>query len=243
MDAFDFGRRPSGKILFAEDFDLPTQDDPPEPEVIEPTFTAAELEAACAEARQAGRDAAATEAAAAAAAADHAVLRETVTAIAAQLAVAHAELLDLAEQSANTIGRLLLGSLGAVLPQLVARYGEAELQAIVRIVLPGLFREPAVTLRLNPQHCSSMAREIERLDPDLAARLQIVPTDSIPAGAGGRARRHRGGPRHVAALWEQVVATLDLSGLSPAPVEAPVEDLVEASVEAAVEAKEIEHAR
>jgi hypothetical protein len=47
----------------------------------------------------------------------------------------------------------------------------------------------------------------------------------------------------VAALWEQVVATLDLSGLSPAPVEAPVEDLVEASVEAAVEAKEIEHAR
>ncbi len=210
--SFNFSRRPSGKILFAEDFDLsPDGDNPPEPEIIEPTFSATELEAARAEARQAGSEAAF----AAAAAADHAVIRQTVVAVADQLAAAHDELLNLAEQSAATIARLLLGSLGVVLPELTARYGEAELQAIIRIVLPGLFKEPAVTLRLNPRHCTAVTHEIERLDPELAARMRIVPTDSIPAGDVRIAWRSGGATRDAAALWQQVAGTLALSGLSP----------------------------
>jgi flagellar biosynthesis/type III secretory pathway protein FliH len=217
MDALlDLGRRPSGKVLFAEDFDLsPGRENAPEPEVIEPTFSAAELEAARAEAWQAGSDAAS----ASAAAADHAVIRQTIAAIAERLVAAHDELLELAEQSAATIARLLLGSLGVVLPELTARHGEAELQAIIRIVLPGLFKEPAVTLRINPQHCATVAREIERLDPDLAARLQIVPTESMPAGDARIAWRNGGATRDAAALWEQVAATLALSGLSPSIAE------------------------
>lgn len=212
MDALlDFDRRPSGKVLFAEDFDLLARDNPPEPEVIAPTFSAAELEAARAEAWQAGSDAAS----ASAATADHAVIRQIVTTVAEQLSAAHDEVLDLAEQSAATIARLLLGSLGVVLPELAARYGEAELQAIIRIVLPGLFKEPAVTLRINPQHCTTVAREIERLDPDLAARLQIVPTELIPPGDARIAWRNGGATRDVAALWEQVAATLALAGLPP----------------------------
>ena len=212
----DFGRRPSGKILFAEDFDeSPAGDGAPEPEVIEPTFSAAELEATRAEAWQAGRDAATAEAAAA----DHASIRQTVAAIAAQLSAAHNELLDLAEHSAAAIARLLLGSLGVVLPELAARYGEAELQAIIRTVLPGLFKEPAVTLRINPRHCATLRREIERLDPDLAARLQLVPTDSMPPGDARIAWRNGGATRDAAALWEQVTATLGLSGLSPSLAE------------------------
>jgi flagellar assembly protein FliH len=225
MDALlDFGRRPSGKVLFAEDFDLsPSRDNAPEPEVIEPTFSAAELEAARAEAWQAGSDAAS----AAAASADHAMIRQTVAAVTEQLVATHDELFELAEQSAATIARLLLGSLGVVLPELTARYGEAELRAIIRIVMPGLFKEPAVTLRINPQHCATVAREIERLDPDLAARLQIVPTESIPAGDARIAWRNGGATRDAAALWQQVAATLALSGLSPS----------------IAEPREIEHAR
>jgi flagellar biosynthesis/type III secretory pathway protein FliH len=214
MDALlELARRPKGKVLFAEDFDMPAmRATAPEPEVIEPTFSAAELEAACAEARQAGRD----EAAAAAMANDQAVIRQTVSAIAAQFAAAREELVELTEQTAAAIGRLLLGSLGAVLPELAARYGEAELQGIIRAIVPGLFKEPAVTLRVNPQHCASLAREIERLDPELAARLQIVPTESIPAGDARIAWRNGGATRDVAALWQQVTTTLGLSGLSPA---------------------------
>lgn len=220
----DFDRRPSGKVLFAEDFDLlPADGSAPEPEVIEPTFSAAELEAARAEALQAGRDAASAEAAAA----DHAAIRQAVAAVAERLATAHDELFELAEQSAATIARLLLGSLGVVLPELTARYGEAELQAVIRIVMPGLFNEPAVTLRINPQHCTTVAREIERLDPDLATRLQIVPSEAIPAGDARICWRNGGATRDTADLWAQVAATLRLSGLSPA----------------LAEIKEIEHAR
>ncbi len=212
----EFGRRPSGKVLFAEDFDVsPERDSAAEPEVIEPTFSAAELEAARVAAWKAGSDAASAEAAAA----DHAIIRQTVAAIAKQLTAAHDELLNLAEQSATTIARLLLGSLGVVLPELASRYGEAEVLAIIRIVLPGLFKEPAVTLRINPRHRETVAHEIERLDPDLAARLQIVPTDAIPAGDARIAWRNGGATRDVAALWDQVVATLGLSGLSPALAE------------------------
>ncbi len=211
----DFERRPSGKVLFAEDFDLTEGDNAPEPEVIEATFTAAELEAARAEARQAGCDAAS----AAAASADHAMIRATVAAVAEQIAAAHNELHDLADQSAASVARLLLGSLGVVLPELAARYGEAELQAIIRIVLPGLFKEPAVTLRINPRHCVALSREIERLDPDLAARLLIVPTETIPAGDARIGWRNGGATRDAAALWAQVTATLGLSGLSPSLAE------------------------
>jgi flagellar biosynthesis/type III secretory pathway protein FliH len=215
MDGFDFGRRSSGKVLFAEDFDAPPlADDPPEPEVIEPTFSAAELEAARAESHQAGSDAAAT----AAALADHAAIRQTVATIAERLAAAHHELHELAEQSAATIAQLFLGSLGVVLPELVARYGETELQAIIRTVAPGLFREPAVTVRINPQHCSGLADEIARLDPDLAARFQIVPTDAVPIGDARIGWRNGGASRDVAALWAQVTETLALSGLSPSLV-------------------------
>jgi flagellar biosynthesis/type III secretory pathway protein FliH len=215
MDALDFGRYQSGKVLFAEDFDLSTGDNAPEPEVIEPSFSAAELEAVRAEAWQSGSIAATAEAATA----DHAVTRQTVTAIAEQLAAAHDELLILAEQSAAAIARLLLGSLGVVLPELTARYGDAELTAIIRIVLPGLFKEPAVTLRVNPRHCATVTREIERLDPDLAARLQIVPTESMSAGDARIGWRNGGATRDTAALWQQVAATLALSDLSPTQAE------------------------
>jgi flagellar biosynthesis/type III secretory pathway protein FliH len=212
----DFGRRPSGKVLFAEDFDLPpVRRAAPEPEVIEPTFSAAELEAACAEARQAGYDAAMAEADAS----DHAVIRQTVLAIAEQLAGAREQLFEVADQSAATIARLLLDSLGVVLPALAARYGEAELLAIIRVIVPGLFKEPAVTLRINPRHCAVVAQEIERLDPDLFARFQIMPTETIPAGDARIAWRNGGATRDAAALWEQVMSTLALSGLAPSRAE------------------------
>ena len=181
--------------------------------MIEPTFSAAELEAARAEAWQAGSDAAT----AAAAAADHAAIRQTVAAVARQLAAAHDELLDLAEQSAASIARLLLGSLGVVLPELAARYGEAELQAIIRVVLPGLFKEPAVTLRHQPAVIAPPWRARSNgWTPISRARLQIVPTESIPPGDARIAWRNGGATRDAAALWAQVAATLALSGLSPA---------------------------
>jgi len=213
---FDIDRQPIRRGLFSEDFDLaPGMSNAPDPEIIAPTFSTAELETARAEAFQAGSDAAAAQAAST----DHALIRQAVTAIATHLAAARDELLHHAEETAASLARLLLGSLSAVLPELSARYGEAELQAVIRAVLPGLFKEPAVTVRINPCHAAAAAREIETAEPELAARLHIVPTDSVPPGDVRIAWRNGAASRDAAALWAQVTEALGLAGLAPPPAE------------------------
>lgn len=204
--------RTAGEVFFfAEDFDLPAHANVPEPEVIEPSFSAAELESARAEGFQAGSAAAAEHAADA----EQARIRQVLTAVAAQLNATRDELMQHAEQAAVTTARLLLGSLGVVLPELAGRYGEAELQAVIRVVLPGLFQEPAMTLRVNPCHAAAVTREIERHEPDLADRLQIVPTDTVPPGDARIAWRNGSAVRDAAALWAQVTEALGLVGLAP----------------------------
>lgn len=199
-----------GPGLAYEDFDRPQPT--LEPEVIEPSFSLAEVEAARTEGIQEGRKAATAEAQEA----DHATIRQMLTALATQLANARDMLEDHAEQSATAIAQLLLHSLGAMMPQLARRYGEAELKALVRTILPGLFREPAATVRLNPRHAAAIADEIERFDPDIAARIQVLPTETIPPGDLRIAWNNGGAIRDGAALWEQVVETLGLADLAPA---------------------------
>ena len=211
MRAFaEFADRPSGIVLFAEDFDVPHKHDPvPEPEIIEPVFTAADLEAARRQAWQAGHDAAAE----AAEQADHAATRTAIAAIAASVADAGAQATAIAQQAADELARLLLDSLAAVLPALCARHGERELRSLVRAMLPALSQETAVTIRINPRDAQAVVQEIERLDPDLIARTQIVASDTIAFGDARITWRNGQAVRAAAAVWAQVAEILAPSGL------------------------------
>ncbi len=123
--------------LFAEDFDLPRA--APEPEVIEPVFSVSELTAA--------REAAWHEGPCGRVARGGGQPMQSAT---KQAIVQISELLRAesqagaarAEQDAAAIAQLLLDSLAATFPTLAARYGEAEVRAIIRTVLPALTREP-----------------------------------------------------------------------------------------------------
>ncbi len=203
--------RPPGIVLFAEDFDAPPRanETVPEPEIIEPTFTAADLEDARRKAWQAGHDAAAE----AAEQANGAAVRDSVGAIATNLADAAAQMSHVAQQAAEEIARLLLSSFGAALPSLCAHYGEAELRSLVHTLLPILTQEPAVTIRLNPANTTAVTQEIERIDPDLAARLQFVASDTIAPGDIRVSWRAGQAVRDTAALWAQVVEILAPAGL------------------------------
>jgi flagellar biosynthesis/type III secretory pathway protein FliH len=198
--------RPLG-ALFEEDFDLP--EIAPEPEVIEPAFSAAELASAREAAARKGHAAGLEEAAAS----DAAATRRAIESVASQLADARDTAGALAEQSADAIARLLLDSLAAAFPVLCARYGEAEVQAIVRAVLPALTQEQVITVRANPRTAPSLVREIGRLDPDLASRVQIAECDAMPPGDVRVAWRNGAAARDAAALWEQVAAILAPAGL------------------------------
>ena len=199
--------------LFAEDFDLPRRAAIPASEVINPTYTAADLAEARAEAWAAGHAAGTTEANGMITA----TTRSLLEAIAAALHDAKATANTVAERSVEAIARLLLDSLAKLLPALCERHGEAELCALIHTILPALAQEPTITVRLNPVHTTALMRELDRLDPELVERVRLLPVEAIEVG-DVRVSWHDGSAtRDTAALWQQVRAVLEPAGLlSPA---------------------------
>lgn len=206
-------RRPA--ILFAEDFDaLPgvtVLDDAEEPETPPPVFTEAEVTAARADAYAEGHRNGLAQAAA-----DRAeVTRQMLGTIADRLDGAGAEAVRVAEESADALARLLLGTLATMLPALCARHGAAEVAALTRAVLPALAREPRVTIRLSPHVVRVVEQELDRLDPDLHARVSLSPTDTVAPGDARIAWQDGAASRDAAALWRKVAETLAPLDLLP----------------------------
>ena len=200
MDGFaNFSRTDT---LFAEDFDMPGT--VPEPEVIEPTFSIGELTEAREAAWHDGHTAGMQEAAADSAAA----IRETVAAIAAQLADEREASATRAEHNAEAVARLLIDGLAAAFPTLCSRFGNDEVQALVRIVLPALTQEPAIAVRANPRTAAAVTQEVARLDPELMARVQTIECDDMAPGDVRVTWRNGAAVRDTASLWEQVAEAL-----------------------------------
>jgi flagellar assembly protein FliH len=211
------------RVLFAEDFDQPAGPAPaPEPEVIAPSFSAADVaaarEAGWAEGYESGR--------AEAARADAAATRGATEAIAAELAGSREVARMHAEQSAEGVAHVLLDSLASVFPVLCARHGEDEVRAIVRAVLPALAQEPAVTVRANPHAVPGLTRELAELDAELADRVRIVPTDAIGPADVRISWRSGSALRDTAALWQQVAGVLLPAGMLAA--DAPIMEMEDA---------------
>lgn len=209
----DLDLPPAGEHMFGEDFDTPPP--PPEPEIIEPTFSAAELDAARSEAFESGRAAALAEAAAA----DHAAIRDSIARIADHLRDAREAAAVTATHCAEAVTRILLDSLRVVLPALCANHGDAELAAVMATLLPALAQEPAITVRVHPHHATALGREIERLDPDVASHCRIVGAAAMPRGDVHVAWRNGSAARDVAKLWDQVAEALGATGLLDAEAE------------------------
>jgi flagellar biosynthesis/type III secretory pathway protein FliH len=197
----------SGVLLFDEDFDLPPR--PPEPEVIEPVFTAAELLAAREQAAQDGRDRAIAEVDGTARIASSRALTE----IAVQITAARDEAAAIAEQSAEAIARLLLDCFAAAFPALSARHGAGELAAVLREILPALHREPKITVRINPLLVPAMTEELRSLDTDLAARVRLIPAEGMAMGDVRVIWENGAATRDATSLWHQIESVLAPAGL------------------------------
>ena len=171
-------------VLYAEDFDddgsepsgngLAAEPGIVEPEIIEPVFTAADLEVARAEGRLAG----CAEAERGLAGGRNQLLGQLAT----SLTDAKASAAAVAEAAAEGTAHCILTALAACLPVLCERHGASELRALVRALLPALSQEPRVTVRLNPHMLPMVQAEIAALDAELAACVQLVPTDAVAPG-------------------------------------------------------------
>jgi flagellar assembly protein FliH len=212
-----FPRRRGPHLLFEEDFDGPVQppapEPPPEPEVIEPVFTAAELKAAREEAWREADELARAELASARAAA----VQLSLATIAEQLGQAAQDAHTMAEDSAEAIAQLLLAGFAAAFPVLSRRHGKAEVQAVLQRILPALDCEPKVSIRVSPELAVAVAGELEQLDPDIAALMQIVPVETMSPGDVRINWRAGQAVRDTARLWQEIEAVLAPNGLLPPP--------------------------
>jgi flagellar biosynthesis/type III secretory pathway protein FliH len=205
-------------VLYAEDFDTdglfatppkPAAEapppEPPEPEIVEPVYTAAELESARDEGRAAGR--AETEHGLAA------TRTHMMGLIATGMDDARSAAAQVAEAVAAEVARTLLTALAACLPALCAQHGATELRALARAVLPVLVDEPRITVRVNPSMAAAMMTEIAALDSEIAERIVLLPTEQLEPGDGrvswqeGSAVRDAGRAR---AAVEDALAALGL---------------------------------
>ncbi len=207
------------RILFAEDFD----DDPsgvtvipsaPEPELAaEPMFSLADLDIARQDGWDEGRAAGLAAGLAEAAASRAAQVAEVIGGISAQMATLAQAATAHAEEAAEEIARLLLESLMAMFPVLCARHGEAEVRGMMRVLLPPMIREPAITVRISPHLAQAAVDEISRLDPDLAERVRLVPTDAMAASDVRITWAEGGARRDQQQIWRGIADALANSGL------------------------------
>ena len=166
-------------VLYAEDFDdedpaPAVAEHPPEPEVIDPVFSVAELDAARAEGRAAGR-----------AEAERSLLASRthmLGLLAAGVAEARSAATEVATQVADGVVRCMLGALVACLPATCKRHGAAELSALTQIILPALRDEPRIAIRVHPHMLAAMQAEVAALDVEIAERVVLMPTDAVAPG-------------------------------------------------------------
>ncbi len=199
-----------GGVLFAEDFDLPEHPEPQaEPEAAEPVFDRTELEAAKAAAFDEGAAAGRAELIAQ----DMVGLRLAVGALADELSAARDAARMIGERAAEEVARLLMAALGAVLPVWCEAHGDREACAVARTVLPALMGEPEITVRTHARTAPALMAEIARIDPDIASRVRMVPTDALAPGDLRIAWKDGLAVRDAAALWREVAAILVPQGL------------------------------
>ncbi len=208
MDTMIAGSSRLAGLLFAEDFDIEEPDavlaPPPEPDVIEPHFSASDLDAARDEAWSNGRQAGVAEANAG----HSAALARAMAGIRLALIERSAGARDLAERTATGLARVLTASLAGVLPALCRDHGEGEVRAIVQAILPGLLREPAITVRVHPRLTDAMEQELRRLDPVLSPRVSVLATDSVAFGDVRIDWEDGTAQRDASTMWRKVRAIL-----------------------------------
>ena len=201
---------PACGILYVEDFDEPrARRAEPVCEPAAPAFSAEEVQ----QAREAGRQEG-FEAALADQLAVQAQLQLAATqSLADGLAAARASYQDIVQAAASDVSHTLLAVLQAALPAVMARHGQAELQAMVEALAPGLGCEPELRVRAHPDLAEfvreSLIGALQTTDCVLSvcADASLQPGDVLVGWQDGQARRDCG------AIWKAVAEALAPLGL------------------------------
>jgi flagellar biosynthesis/type III secretory pathway protein FliH len=199
-------------ILFVEDFDQPAPvlaPPPAEPEIIEPRFCEADIQAAHAAGRELGMVAGRTE---------HAAVQSELSAAALAaigdaLAATREDAAAVAQHAAEDLAGTMLAVLQAALPAATDAMAGGEVDALLRTLLPALTREPDVQIRVHADLVDTVTASLHTVLPQFGGRLMIsgdaalARTDVEVIWQNGEARRD------CAALWAELREVLAPYGL------------------------------
>lgn len=200
--------QPRGGILYVEDFDADNsaqanaaQDTLPPPE---PTYSAAELEAA----RQAGRQDGIQQAIE-----DARLIQMQMHAAALQsltdgLAGARAALQAVAQAHATQTAQAILAILQAALPATMRAHAPGETQAMLMALGPGLACEPELRVRAHPDMADTVRESLIALLPDQTCVLSVCADPALALGDVIMAWQDGRASRDTAAIWTQIRAAL-----------------------------------
>lgn len=215
-------RRVSSTTVFDADFDAPRHarvEPAPEPEVIVPSYSAAELEearrASFREGQDAGRTAATQEA--------DAQGRAALASLARALPSAMEDARRVQDAAAEGAARLVLGALIALHPALSGTLAEADILAMARALLPALADEPRLTVYLSPAIAEALRDRLEQAaaTAHFGGRLDLRADDAMASDAAtltwssGEASRD---PARARAALIEALGTLGLSPIEPEPL-------------------------
>jgi flagellar assembly protein FliH len=202
-------------LFFSEDFDAPKVTPPPpvEPEPAEPPelvpyFTEQELEAA----RREGYAAGVADLRAATLEAHEAAIAQSLATIVASLADAQSAAERIAESAAEGVASVLFRILSTILPALCVRHGTAEIEAVMRRVLPQLKSEPNIVVQINPENAETLRSRMVGFDPTLMERVTFQPIEAIEPGDVRLSWQDGEAVRDAAALWREIADVLQPLG-------------------------------
>ncbi len=133
----------------------------------------------------------------------HALARDAVTAS------------TVADRAAAALAHVVARAVVAAFPSLEARFGPTEVAALVRVVLPGLAREPAVLVRLAAASFDAVDAELAGLPPSDRARIELVVDPALGDADVRLSWRDGGAARDGMAIRAAVLAALATIGEAP----------------------------
>jgi flagellar assembly protein FliH len=209
-------RRVSATTVFDEDFAGPRRaraEPAPEPEVIVPSYSAAELEearrAAFREGQDAGRTAATQEADAQGCAA--------LASLSRALGPAMQDARRVQEEAAEAAARLVLGTLLALHPALSQSLAEADILAMARALLPALADEPRLTVYLAPAIAAALGDRLQQAaaTAHFTGRLDVRADDAMASDAATLTWSSGDASRDPARARAALIDALGTLGLAP----------------------------
>jgi flagellar biosynthesis/type III secretory pathway protein FliH len=214
-------------ILYAEDFDAPAADQPPDapapaPDIPAPSFSLEELNAAQAASYAAGMATGLTQALAEQAAVQAQLRAAALASIGDALIAGADERASVASLMAEDLSQCVAAVLLAALPACAALHARTEIAALLGVVLPPLKREPELQIQVHPDLLADVQADLAPFRAryggafSISGAPELAVPDVLVRWGAGEARRDFG------ALWQALrqalgpVALPDLSVLAAA---------------------------